>query len=175
MYACSYQSSALCAMTSFKRSSERLRGHQRYTQWAFVFALSVFVYAQTATVEASIVGPAAPEFSLEPSVDQSSSGHGAQSSRSSYGKSTDGHDHQIELGLFFAEQSPGGHTSSSSSPTSGGGASFSSAIAYLPASIISDPNVAGWVSGERQVSLPALVRNELLRPPQEGMCFLRVS
>ena len=170
MYACSYQFSALCAMTSFKRSSERLRLHQRYTKWAFVFALSVFVFAQTASVEASIVGPAAPEFSLEPSVDQTSSGHGAQSSRPSFTKSVDGHEHLIELDLLLAERCPGGHTSSSS-PTSGGGASFSSAIAYLPASIISDPNVAGWVSGERQVSLPALAPNELLRPPQAGRVF----
>ena len=171
MYACPYQFSALRAMTSFKRSSERLRFHPRYTQWAFAFALSVFVYAQTATVEASIVGPAAPEFSLEPSVDRTSSGHGAQSSRSSSGKSADGHEHQIELVLLLAERCPDSHTSSSSSPTSGGGASFSSAIASLPASIISHPNVAGWVSGERQVSLPALAPNELLRPPQAGTCF----
>lgn len=142
-------------MAASKFSCDRRRDLPLYG-WVFALAITLGFYAGNSTAEASIVAPAAPQFSLESS--------GALCSHQAASQvHEDSASHQ-ESTLFLCHQD-----ASSTSPTSGSsslaGAS-ATALMHVPSNLLCDPVVAGWVSGERQSLLPSPPNNDLLRPPQ---------
>lgn len=139
-------------------------------RWCAAFLVSIFVVAATESVEASIVGPKVPEFSLETSVSGASSKSTSQSAAPTRQPASEESAQELEFTLLSAQQGPSSTSSTSGSPSVIGANSSIAGICF-PARILSDPAVAGWVSGERRVSLPPLRCNELLRPPQKVMCF----
>ena len=156
---------ALIILMTFESSCHRRRLHPLLARCLGVFAVAVYFFGGTSTVEASIVGPPAPQFCLE----SSSTGTGATRS----GKTRTPSDHQIPeesvkhraLTLLTAPHSPSG-TSSTSGTSLLAGASAAAALGHVPANFLCDPAVAGWLSGERRVALPMPTGNDLLRPPQ---------
>jgi hypothetical protein len=123
------------------------------------------VLAGSSTAEASIVAPAPPEFSLEPSSGGTGTTHSCYTGTSSGPQGSEAPAKERALSMLMAQPGPSSTTSTSGS-SSLAGASVTAALAYFPASILCDPAVAGWVSGEGQVALPSPPGNELLRPPQ---------
>lgn len=148
--------------------SLRFRIDACFARRVAVFAAMMIFAAATESVQASIVGPKAPEFSLESSPSGASSDNTSKPIPRSNELASEESDHELELSLLSAQHGPNSTSSTSGSPL-GTGASASMALICSPAGILSDPAVAGWVSGERQVSLPSLRCNELLRPPQMRM------
>ena len=151
--------------SSYLRSDRRLSNAQ-LVRWAAVFLVSLFVHAASATVEASIVGPGAPKFSLEPLDGKTISGHACESRRPPSEDSSCEQSRQIELGFFLSDEGSGSNTSSTSGSPSMGGPSASTAILTFPARVNSDSTFAGWVRGEYRAAHRSSEGNELLRPPQ---------
>lgn len=67
-----------------------------------------------------------------------------------------------QVALSFGGSSTGTSTSSSSS----GGSSNTFAVRSASADLVTDPAIAGWLSGERRFAIPMPPVNSLLRPPQ---------
>jgi len=152
-------------MMTAERSYDRRQLHPLLARCSVAFVVAFCVLAGASTVEASIVGPTAPEFSLEPSSAGTGTTHSRDTGTSSGPQGSEAPAAERALSMLMAQPGPSSTSSTSGSSTLAG-SSVTAALAYVPANILCDPAVAGWVSGERQVTLPATHGNELLRPPQ---------
>ena len=131
-----------------------------------VVALLILVVSSAA--RASIIQPDAPQFSLDAPVSVAINADAAGATAPPAEAPAKTPAEQQDLDQLFTQLAGGGNTSSSSSSSSsiGGGAGANAALAYLPADILCDPSVAGWVSGEHRLALPMPPGNSLLRPPR---------
>ncbi len=152
-------------MMTFEPSCDRRRLHPLLARCLAAFAVAVCVVGACSAVDASIVGPAAPEFSLEPDKAGTGTTHSCEAGTSSSHQSSEAPAKVRALTMLMAPSGPSSTSSTSGSSTLAG-SSVIAALNYVPANILCDPAVAGWVSGERQVALPTPPDNELLRPPQ---------
>ena len=157
---------ALISMMTFERSSDRRRLHPPLAWCLVAFIVALGVFAGNSTVEASIVGPGVPQFSLEPSCAGAAPVESQETGKPSDRQSDPASATHRELTLLMAQQGPSSSTSSTSGSSSLAGTGATAALTYVPASLLCDPAVAGWVSGERQVALTTPPGNELLRPPR---------
>lgn len=153
-------------MTLSERSCDRLRFQPLLARCAAALVLAIFVFAESTTVEASIVGPAVPEFCLEQPSGVIRDGRASRSGVPSEQQTAKDSARQVEFSLLSAQQGTSNSSSSTSGSSSLGGAGASMALAPLSANGLSGSAVVGWVPSERQVSLPAPPGNELLKPPQ---------
>jgi len=152
-------------MMTFERSSDGRRLHPPLAWCLVALIVALGVFAGNSTVEASIVGPGVPQFSLEPSCAGAAPVQTQETGKPSDRPSDDSSATDRQLTLLMGQPGPSGTTSTSGSSTLTG-SSVTAALAFVPANILCDPAVAGWVSGKRQVALPTPPGNELLRPPQ---------
>jgi len=152
-------------MMTAERSNARHQLHPLVARCWVAIVVALCFLAGASSVEASIVGPAAPEFSLEPSGAGVGTTHSRDTGTSSGHQGSKAPATERALTMLMAQPGPSS-TSSTSGSSSLAGSSITAALAYVPASILCDPAVAGWVSGERQVALPSPPDNELVRPPQ---------
>ena len=150
-------------MTAFKLSDYRRPNYPLSARWLFAIALMVMMGG--AKAEASIEGPAVPQFSLESSTIGAGATHSHEKRPPVYHQSNQEPKANLELTLLLSNHGPSS-TSSTSGSSSLAGAGATVALSYVSTSVHCDPTVAGWVSGERQVALPSPPANELLRPPQ---------
>jgi len=144
--------------------------YQRWLQSLCALVCIGILFSWVSIAEASIVLPEAPEFVLE---DISTSSECGSSCSSSQGSNRPAGDSAQEGFIQLVEELtkealvPGGGSSSSSSTSTGGTSGTSaSALSSASAHLINEPGVAGWLSGERRISLPGPIGNDLLRPPQ---------
>ena len=134
---------------------------RRWTLVAVTYALFV---ASSVTVDASIIGPTAPQICLN---DSTAAGAGGSSE---VGEPPHQRDEQNsafkhELMLLLAKRGPSS-TSSNSGTSWGLGAGLTIARTCASPSSLGDYAIAGWVFGERRVALSTRPRNNLLRPPR---------
>ena len=148
-----------------ERSNDRRQLHPLIARCSVAIVVALCVLAGASTVEASIVGPAAPEFSLEPSSAGAGTTHSRETGTSSGQQGSEAPATERALTMLMAQPGPSS-TSSTSGSSNLAGSSVTAALVYVPANMHCDPAVAGWVSGERQVTLPSPPGNEVLRPPQ---------
>lgn len=145
---------------------DRVRFRPLAMRWAALFACAILACSVSDRAEASIVGPEAPEFCLEPPSNGLGSGSAIESEIPAESTTSDAVARLIELGILSAQLGHSSNSQSTSGSHSVTGSGGAVALAYLPLAFISDPATAGWVSGERQVALPTPPINELLKPPQ---------
>jgi hypothetical protein len=136
-----------------------------------VLCAALLWLGSAAGTRASIVVPDIKLFAVEDlhldasaSTEAGSSAEHSSPIRSS-DKDDNGHAYERTLGQD-AFSFGGTSTGTSSSSSSNGGSSNSFAVRSANANITTDPEVAGWLSGEGRFALPMPPVNPLLRPPQ---------
>lgn len=149
-------------MAAFELSCDRLPTPPLYAWWVFALAITLGVCAGGSNSEASIARPAMPQFSLE------SSGAGCSheiTSPSDRQSSSDSAAH-LKSALLLNQHQPSSTSQSSTSGSSSLARASVTAMMHTTLNASRDAVIAGWLSGERQASLPTPPRNDLLRPPQ---------
>ena len=130
-----------------------------------VAAAALAVVGTQAT--ASLILPQIPEFTLKDLAAPQAAG-AAQSSRLAPARQPAETVPEQPPAPFSVDNAftPGGSSTGSSTSGSGTSGVSVSALAIGAAVVMSEPTLAGWISGEHRLALPMPPGNNLLRPPR---------